>query len=58
MRQCIEEVITQQQYKKHQLLGRHFYATGLFLYPLKTSENIWFVMYANGIEREKWHAMG
>ena len=35
-----------------------FYATGLFLYPLKTSKNPGFVMFSGGIERNKRHEMG
>ena len=32
-----------------------FNVTDLFLYPLKTSENLWFVMFSGGIEKDKWH---
>ena len=35
-----------------------FGATGLFLYPLKTSENQRFLMFSGGIERYQWHQMG
>ena len=43
-----------------------FWATGFFLYPLKTSENFWFsdVFFlgggreGGGIERDQWHEMG
>ena len=31
-----------------------FHATGLFLYPRKTSEN----MFPEGIKREQWHEEG
>ena len=34
-----------------------FHATGLFLYPLKTSENVKFLMFSGGIERDQWHKM-
>ena len=35
------------------------HATGLFLYPLKTSENLWFSdVIQGGIERDQWHKMG
>ena len=36
------------------------HATGLFLYPLKTSENVWFrrVCFRGGIERDQWYEMG
>ena len=27
-----------------------FYVTGLFLHPLKTSENLWFLMFPGGIK--------
>ena len=27
-----------------------FHAAGLFLYPLKTSENLWFLMFSGDIE--------
>ena len=33
-----------------------FHATGLFLYPLKTSENLF--MFAGGIERDQCHEIG
>ena len=29
----------------------------LFLYPLKTSDNLCFLMFSRGIERENWHEM-
>ena len=32
-----------------------FHATDLFLYPLKTSENLWF---SGGIERDQLREMG
>ena len=35
-----------------------FYATGFFLYLLKTSENLWFSDILEGIERCHWHEMG
>ena len=35
-----------------------FCATGLFLYPLETSENLWFIDVSRGIERDLWHEMG
>ena len=35
-----------------------FHVTGLFLYPLKTSENQRFLMFSEGIERDQWHEMG
>ena len=37
-----------------------FPATGLLLYPLKTSENLWFsdVFREGGIERDQWHEAG
>ena len=31
-----------------------FHATGLFLYPLKISENLWL---SGGIKRDQWHEM-
>ena len=31
-----------------------FYTIGLFLYPLKTSDNLWFL---GGIERAQWYEM-
>ena len=31
-----------------------FHATALFLYPLKTSENVW-LMSAGNIKRNRWH---
>ena len=33
------------------------HTTGLFLYPLKT-ENLWFLVFLGGIERDQWHEMG
>ena len=35
-----------------------FNATGLFLWPLKTSENPWFFMFSGGMKRDQWHEMG
>ena len=35
-----------------------FYATSLFLYPLKTSANLWFSEFTEGIEGDQWHEMG
>ena len=35
-----------------------FHATGLFRYPLKTSEYKGFLMFSEGIERDQWHEMG
>ena len=35
-----------------------FHATGLFRYPLKTSENLWFSDIFRGVERDQWHEMG
>ena len=35
-----------------------FHATGLFLYPLKPSGTISFLMLPEGIERDQWHEMG
>ena len=33
-----------------------FHVTSLFLYPTKTSENLWFSDFLRGgIERDKWH---
>ena len=32
-----------------------FHAFGLFLYLLKTSENLWFLVFSEGIERDQWH---
>ena len=34
------------------------HATSLSLYPLKTSENLWFLMFSGGIERDQWCEMG
>ena len=34
-----------------------FLATGLFRYPLKTSENLWFYDVLGGIERDQRHEM-
>ena len=34
-----------------------FYATGLFLYPLKISENLWFSVF-RGIESDQWQEVG
>ena len=33
-----------------------FHVTGLFLCPLKTSENLW--MFAGGIKRDQWYELG
>ena len=35
-----------------------FHATGLFRYPLKTSENLWFSDIFRSVERDQWHEMG
>ena len=35
-----------------------FHATGLFLYPLKTSENKRFSDVSGVIERDQWHEKG
>ena len=35
-----------------------FHTTGLFIYPLKTSEYLWFFMFLGGIEKDQWHHMG
>ena len=36
-----------------------FHATGLFRYPLKTSENLWFSdVFTGGIERDQWYEVG
>ena len=32
-----------------------FYASGLFLHPLKTSETFGFLMFSGGVERNQWH---
>ena len=37
------------------LVINSFHATGLFLYPLKTSG---FLMISGGIERDQWHETG
>ena len=34
-----------------------FHATGIFLYPLKKSENLWFSDALRGIEKDQWHEM-
>ena len=34
-----------------------FHATGLFLYPLKTSESKGFLMLSGGIEKIQWNEM-
>ena len=41
-----------------QLLLNPFHVTGLFLYLLKTSENLWFSDVFKGIERDQWQEMG
>ena len=46
-------VRTQPMHKFYQ-----FHATALFLYPLKTSENIGFLMFSEGMERYRWNKMG
>ena len=44
------------------LLGRlvvnPIHATGLFLYPLKISENSGFLMFSGDIKRDQWQQMG
>ena len=35
-----------------------FHATSLFLYPLKTSESLWFSDFLWGIENDQWHDTG
>ena len=39
----------------HQSLVKQFYATGLFPYPLHTSETRGFLMLPEGLEKDKWH---
>ena len=34
-----------------------FYATGHFLYPLKTKKSRDFLMFLRGVERDQWHEM-
>ena len=31
---------------------------GVFLYPLKILENLWFLVFSGGAERDQWHEMG
>ena len=38
--------------------GNPFHATGIFLYPLKTSENLWFSDIFKGYRKKLWHEMG
>ena len=33
-------------------------ATGLFLYPLKTSEHLWLLMLSGDTERDQWREKG
>ena len=35
-----------------------FHATDLFLYPLKTLENLWFSDAFRGHRKRQWHKMG
>ena len=35
-----------------------FHASGLFLYPQKTSESWGFLMFSGGTEKDQWHEMG
>ena len=35
-----------------------FGVTGLFLYPLKASENLWFSNVFRGYRKRQWHQMG
>ena len=35
-----------------------FYATGFFLYPMETSEILWFSDISGSIERDQWLGMG
>ena len=35
-----------------------FHAIGLILYPLKTSENLSFLVFSGGIEKVLWYGMG
>ena len=46
-----------QRYIKHVLLDS-FYVTGLYLYPLKTSEKLWFSDVFRGYGRDHWLEMG
>ena len=41
-------------------MSRRFavFFTGLFLYPLKTSENLIFSMFSGGAERDQWYETG
>ena len=40
------------------MIANPFYATGLFLYLLKTRENLWFAdAFLGDIERDQWHKM-
>ena len=35
-----------------------FLVIGVFLYPLKTSENLWFTVIFRGTEKDQWQEMG
>ena len=35
-----------------------FHATDLLLYPMKTSENVWFSDNFKGYRKSRWHEMG
>ena len=34
-----------------------FHVPDIFLYPLKTSKNLWLSDFLGGIERDQWHEM-
>lgn len=36
----------------------NFHVTGLFLYPMKTSENLWSSYIFRGVERKHWDEIG
>ena len=45
-------------YNRYRFGVNPLHATGLFRYPLKTSENLWFSDVSRGTEKDQLHEMG
>ena len=52
LHQHIISIKTLKKMVNYQTLFNSYLATGLFLYPLKTSG---FLMFSGGIEKDQWH---
>ena len=47
-----------QRVKSRRPQFNRFYPTGLFLYPLKKIENLWFFYISEGVEKDQRYEMG